>query len=47
MAAELCTKLHVQTAALKQKCRSNQLKADLSTVGPVTRNIDDTKTFLV
>ncbi len=38
MAAELCTKLHVQTAVLKLKCRSSQHKADLSIVEPVTRN---------
>jgi hypothetical protein len=47
MAAELCTRLLVQTAALKPKYRSSQLRAGLSTVEPVTRNIGDIRPFLV
>ena len=47
MAAELCTKLHVLTAALKLKCRSSLRKADQSIVEPATRNTDDTSPFLV
>jgi hypothetical protein len=47
MAAERCTRLHVLTAALKLKCRSSLLKADLSIVEPATRNTDDTSPFLV
>jgi hypothetical protein len=38
MAAERCTKLHVQTAVLKLKYHSSQHKADRSIVGPATRN---------
>jgi len=43
MAAELCTKLHVQTAVLRLKSRSSQLRADRSIVEPATRNIDGTR----
>jgi hypothetical protein len=43
MAAEQCTRLHVLTAALKQRFHSNQPKAVQSTVGTVSRNTDDTR----
>jgi len=47
MAAELCTRLHVQTAVLKLKCLSSQLKAVRSIVERATRNIGAIKLFPV